>query len=133
MREKAESGHSGAQREKGEEVMEENRLNKMKLDNYGSNPNNFCIDSELMVKITLEEYRSLVEIKAQKDVLIKQAETDKWAREQENKALKEENAKLKSENYDLLQKLQELQDPEIAADKNSVTLYHEAEEGHEIE
>ena len=117
--------------------MEENRISKMKLDNYGSNPNNFCIDSELMVKITLEEYRSLVEIKAQKDVLIKQAETDKWAREQENKALKEENAKLKGENYDLLQKLQDLleaQDPKTTIDKNSVTLYREcSEEGHEKE
>lgn len=112
--------------------MEESSLNKLKFNSYGCNTDNFVVDAELTVRITLDEYRDLVSIKATKDVLVKQAETDKWAREQENKGLKEENAKLKSENYDLLQKLQALQDPEIAADKNSVTLYREAEEGHEI-
>jgi hypothetical protein len=87
--------------------MEDNRVIKMKTDEYGTNPDNFAIERELMVTITLNEYRKLVEIKATKDALVKQAETDKWAREQENKALKEENAKLKGENYDLLQKMQE--------------------------
>ena len=112
--------------------MEENSLNKLKFNSFSCDTDNFAVDAELTVRITLSEYRDLVSIKATKDVLVKQAETDKWAREQENKGLKEENAKLKSENYDLLQKLQALQDPEIAADKNSVTLYREAEEGHEI-
>ena len=95
MRKKAESGYSGAQRQKGEEVMEENSLNKLKFNSFSCDTDNFAVDSELTVRITLSEYRDLVSIKATKDVLVKQAETDKWAREQENKGLKEENAKLK--------------------------------------
>ena len=117
--------------------MEENSLNKLKFNSFSCDTDNFAVDSELTVRITLGEYRDLVSIKATKDVLVKQAETDKWAREQENKGLKEENAKLKSENYKLLQKLQELieaQDLKIPIDKNSVTLYREcSEEGHEKE
>jgi cell division protein FtsB len=88
--------------------MEENSLNKLKFNSFNCDTDNFVVDAELTVTITLSEYRDLVSIKATKDVLVKQAETDKWAREQENKALKEENAKLKGENYDLLQKLSAL-------------------------
>ena len=90
--------------------MEDNRVIKMKTDEYSSNKDNFEIDGELTVTITLNEYRNLVSVSATKDLLVKQAESDKYTREQENKALKEQNEKLKGENYDLLQKLQEIQE-----------------------
>lgn len=90
--------------------MEDSRIIKMKTDEYSSNKDNFEIDGELTVTITLNEYRSLVSVCATKDLLVKQAEADKYTREQENRALKEQNEKLKGENYDLLQKLQEIQE-----------------------
>ena len=90
--------------------MEDSRVIKMKTDEYGTNPDNFSIETELMVTITLNEYRKLVEVNATKDMLVKQAEADKYTREQENKLLKEQNEKLKGENYDLLQKIQEMQE-----------------------
>ena len=90
--------------------MEDSRVIKMKTDEYSSNKDNFEIDGELTVTITLNEYRNLVSVSATKDLLVKQAESDKYTREQENKALKEQNEKLKGENYDLLQKLQEIQE-----------------------
>ena len=90
--------------------MEDSRVIKMKTDEYSSNKDNLEIDGELTVTITLNEYRNLVSISATKDLLVKQAESDKYTREQENRALKEQNEKLKGENYDLLQKLQEIQE-----------------------
>ena len=90
--------------------MEDSRVIKMKTDEYSSNKDNFEIDGELTVTITLNEYRNLVSVSATKDLLVKQAENDKYTREQENRALKEQNEKLKGENYDLLQKLQEIQE-----------------------
>jgi hypothetical protein len=90
--------------------MEDSRVIKMKTDEYRSNKDNFEIDGELTVTITLNEYRNLVSVSATKDLLVKQAESDKYTREQENRALKEQNEKLKGENYDLLQKLQEIQE-----------------------
>ena len=90
--------------------MEDSRIIKMKIDEYSSNKDNFEIDGELTVTITLNEYRNLVSVSATKDLLVKQAESDKYTREQENRALKEQNEKLKGENYDLLQKLQEIQE-----------------------
>ena len=90
--------------------MEDSRVIKMKTDEYSSNKDNFEIDGELTVTITLNEYRNLVSVSATKDLLVKQAESDKYTRDQENRALKEQNEKLKGENYDLLQKLQEIQE-----------------------
>ena len=90
--------------------MEDSRVIKMKTDEYSSNKDNFEIDGELTVTITLNEYRNLVSVSSTKDLLVKQAESDKYTREQENRALKEQNEKLKGENYDLLQKLQEIQE-----------------------
>lgn len=90
--------------------MEDSRVIKMKTDEYSSNKDNFEIDGELTVTITLNEYRNLVSVCATKDLLVKQAESDKYTREQENRALKEQNEKLKGENYDLLQKIQEIQE-----------------------
>ena len=86
--------------------MEDEKLRNLKLGNYNAESNNFRIDEELMITITLNEYRELVTVKATKDLLVKQAESDRYAREAENKSLKEQNEKLKGENYDLLQKLQ---------------------------
>ena len=86
--------------------MEDEKLRNLKLGNYNAESNNFRIDEELMITITLNEYRELVTVKATKDLLVKQAESDRYTREAENKSLKEQNEKLKGENYDLLQKLQ---------------------------
>lgn len=72
---------------------------------YSEDKNNFTIENELTVKITLNEYRELVSVKATKDMLVKKAEEDKYSRENENKSLKEENAALKAELYELQKRL----------------------------
>lgn len=72
---------------------------------YGEDRNNFKIENELVVEITLNEYRELVSVKATKDMLVRKAEEDKYSRESENRTLKEENAALKAELYELQKKL----------------------------
>ena len=72
-----------------------------KLDNYGSNNNDFLASGELTVTITLEEYRKLVKDCATRDYCINEAEKDKYTREHENEELRKENAELKAELYEL--------------------------------
>lgn len=72
-----------------------------KLGKYGGNNNDFVATGELTVTITLSEYRALVASKATRDADINKANTDRFQRESENKALKEEVTKLKAELYEL--------------------------------
>ena len=64
--------------------MEDEKLRNLKLGNYNAESNNFRIDEELMITITLNEYRELVTVKATKDLLVKQAESDRYTREAES-------------------------------------------------
>lgn len=72
-----------------------------KLNKYGDNNNDFVATGELTVTITLSEYRALVTAKATRDADINKANTDRYQRESDNRALKEEVAKLKAELYEL--------------------------------
>lgn len=80
-------------------------LNK-KLDNYGTNFDNFAASGELLVSITLSEYRKLVTNNATREADIKNAEKDKYERNEENKNLKAQIAALKAENYELKKQLE---------------------------
>ena len=71
------------------------------LSGYRVNDENFVGVGEIVVTITLKEYRSLIGIAATVEQ-IKSAATDRAIKaEMENSSLKNENAKLKQENYDL--------------------------------
>lgn len=80
---------------------------KKQTDNFGDTPNNYVIDHELTVKITLAEYRELVTDQATMRSQIKKAEENRFERESENKRLKEENETLKAEMYELRKELEE--------------------------
>ena len=86
----------------------ESALVEKKLDHYRNNENDFILPTEITVTITLEEYRTLVNHDATRQLAIDAAEKDKYARETEIKTVKEENARLKSELYDLKTKIDEL-------------------------
>ena len=57
--------------------------------------NDFTLPGELMVTITLSEYRELVRCKATRDAAIEKEDNDRVKRYVENKNLKKENEKLK--------------------------------------
>ena len=86
--------------------------NFKKETEYSDNANNYVIEGEITVTITLSEYRELVAIKATTDKLVKDAEKDKYERNQENTKLKAENAALKAEMYELKKRLDQDQDEE---------------------
>ena len=83
-----------------------NDLQEQKLG-YSFKGENFVIEGELTVTITLSEYRELVSVKATKDEAIREAEQNKWKREEENTRLSKENASLKAELYELKKKYDE--------------------------
>lgn len=74
----------------------EETLLKKKLDDYSSQLEDFQAENELLVEITLNEYRELVKEKALKDYKIKEAENDRYTRNCENEKLKREIEVLKS-------------------------------------
>lgn len=79
-----------------------------KLDGYiygSGNDDNFAAEGELMVTITLNEYRTLVANDANKKYRIDEAEKNKYERDAENRRLKEENEKLRNEIYRLREQL----------------------------
>ena len=71
------------------------------LEGYRVNDENFVGVGEIMVTITLKEYRSLVGIAATVEKIKSEAEGRAIKAESDNRELKNENAKLKQENYDL--------------------------------
>ncbi len=93
------------------------------LEGYRVNDENFVGVGEIVVTITLKEYRSLVGIAATVEQ-IKSALNDRAIKaEIENSNLTKENAKLKQENYDLqkyteqLKKQYEFPDPVNGVDE----------------
>lgn len=72
-----------------------------KLENYYFEEKNYSAPGELMVTITLKEYRELVQKVATSDERIKVADNDKYERNKENEALKKEVEELKSKLYEL--------------------------------
>ena len=72
-----------------------------KLENYYFEDKNFSAPVELMITITLKEYRELVQKVATADERIKVADNDKYERNKENEALKKEVEELKSKLYEL--------------------------------
>ena len=81
-----------------------------KLDDYGSNKQNFLAAQELSVNITLEEYRDLVTKAAVSQHKIDEANNDKYNRNAENERLKKEIETLKAENYELKKQLDVLKE-----------------------
>lgn len=85
---------------------------KKQTDCFGDTPNNYVIDHELTVKITLAEYRELVTDQATMKAQIKRAEENRYSRESENKQLKEENELLKAEMYEMSKTLEKIEEAE---------------------
>lgn len=77
-----------------------------KFDGYmsSSDLHNFIAPQEITVTVTLAEYRELVKRVATAQTDIDKANTDRWAREDENKKLKAEVAELKAKIYELQNK-----------------------------
>ena len=84
---------------------------------YRQNDNDFVIDGEITLKITLNEYRKLVSDQATMQSQIEQANRGKYERETENKKLREENATLKSEMYELKKIVEQNNDISIPDDE----------------
>lgn len=86
-----------------------------KLDNYGSNNDNFVASQELTVTITLSEYRKLVSSDATRVEAIDKANKDKYERERKIEALEKQVAELKAENYELKKELEDIKDGWVKA------------------
>lgn len=86
------------------EMNEDNTRVIKKVDGYGANDLNFSGVGEIMVTITLKEYRNLVSTAATTENLIQKAEENKRDRDNENEKLKKENDELKAELYSLSKK-----------------------------
>lgn len=84
------------------EVLE--TLTSKKIDNYYSELRDFAIEKELTVTITLNEYRHLIKESATKEIDIKEAEKDKYTREDENRRLKEINKTLENTIFEYRKK-----------------------------
>lgn len=76
-----------------------------KMDDYSyDSKRNLQAPSELMVTITLFEYRDLISKVATRDADISKAEADRYSRNSENEKLKKEVQELKEQIYDLQRK-----------------------------
>lgn len=71
---------------------------------YRDSEDNYVLDGEITITITLNEYRKLVEFHAAGESKIAAAEKDKRSRNEENEKLKKEVSRLKSELYELTKK-----------------------------
>ena len=71
-----------------------------KIDNYyNASKYDFALDGEIVVTITLAEYRALVKDVATKEHDIRKANESKYERDCRNKALESENAELKQKIF----------------------------------
>lgn len=97
--------------------MENNTMNvilEKKLDNCRyTGLDDFTAPQELVVTITLNEYRDLIRKTAMSDAKINEANVKRYEFESENRKLKEEIASLKEKIY-------ELQNPDINNKEESV-------------
>ena len=84
------------------------KLLEKKTDSYSTDYRNFVAPHEIMVTITLDEYRMLVSNNATRQKDIDAANNDKYLRETKMKELSEANDKLKGENYDLKTQVDDL-------------------------
>lgn len=73
--------------------MADNKFSK-EVD-YSLNQNDFVLDNEITVTITLHEYRELVENDATSKARIEDANNEKWKYYRENEELKKQVAELK--------------------------------------
>lgn len=82
-----------------EEIKES--LIKRKLDSYYEcELKDFKAENELMVTITLNEYRKLIEKNATTENRISEAEKDKYRRNEENEKFKKENKELEMKLFE---------------------------------
>ena len=77
-----------------------------KETDYNVNENNFAGESEIMVTITLNEYRELVSHKATRDKDVNEAVSKANEAKIKARDLESENTKLKTEIYELKKKLE---------------------------
>lgn len=68
-------------------------------DYYNGSKDNFSLEGEIVVTITLSEYRNLIKEVATKEYDIKRANQDKYERDCRNKALESENAELRQKLF----------------------------------
>ena len=78
-------------------------LLEKKIEDYDYDAYNFVADDELMVKITLAEYRKLVATVACAEADIRKANNARWAAEKELKKSKAELEALRASNGDEVQ------------------------------
>ena len=86
-------------------------LNK-KVEDYKFEEKDFVAEGEITVTITLNEYRALVASHATRSEAIKQAESDKYNREDLIKKLTTEVAALKTELYETKKALEAYREKE---------------------
>lgn len=84
-----------------------------KMDTYSFEKRDFKAQGEIMVEITLGEYRSLVSGVATKEKDINDANKDRYERESEIKNLKQQVEALKAENYELKKALEAKEKPTV--------------------
>lgn len=74
---------------------------------YNDSVNNYAVPEEIVVTITLNEYRQLVANNATRQLQIDKAESDKYERNRKCEKLEAENKELKAELYALKKALDE--------------------------
>lgn len=77
------------------------KLTERKVDSYynSNSSDNFALEGEIVVTITLSEYRTLIKEVATKKYDIDKANNDKYERESKIKSLESENAELKQKLF----------------------------------
>lgn len=83
----------------GNEKIVEKLTEKKVDDYYNGSRDNFALNGEIVVTITLSEYRTLIKEVATKKYDIDNANKYKYERECRNKALESENAELKQKLF----------------------------------
>lgn len=88
------------------------KLLEKEIENYNFESINYKKFNEIMVQITLKEYRELIQEKATKNQDIERAEKDKYTREDENIKFKEEIKRLNDIIFEYRKQFGELQKEE---------------------
>lgn len=93
-----------------DEVVE--TLASKKLNGWSTNLDDFTINNELTVEITLSEYRKLLKDSITKENEIEKANKDKYERNSENEKLKKENKELEMKLFEYRKRYGELEQEE---------------------